>query len=90
MPWPAKNARARWKNPIVVMALIRTGIVQPEVLRQQRRYVYFVMVVAACVITPGDVIIMTISLIGPLILLYEAGIWLGERDVVRARGRHDA
>lgn len=71
--------------PIVVMALIRTGIVEPEVLRSQRRYVYFVLVVAACVITPGDVIIMTVSLIGPLILLYEAGIWLGERDTLRAR-----
>jgi sec-independent protein translocase protein TatC len=69
--------------PIVVMALIRTGIVEPEVLRQHRKYVYFVMVVAACVITPGDVIIMTVSLIGPLIILYEAGIWLGERDVAR-------
>lgn len=71
--------------PIVVMALIRTGIVEPEVLRSQRRYVYFVLVVAACVITPGDVIIMTVSLIGPLILLYEAGIWLGERDTLKAR-----
>ena len=70
--------------PIVVMALIRTGIVEPAVLRQHRKYVYFVMVVAACVITPGDVIIMTVSLIGPLIVLYEAGIWLGERDVQRA------
>lgn len=65
--------------PIVVMALIRTGLVQPNTLREQRRYVYFVLVVAACIITPGDVIIMTLSLIGPLILLYEAGIWLGER-----------
>jgi sec-independent protein translocase protein TatC len=73
--------------PIVVMALIRTGIVEPEILRQHRKYVYFVMVVAACVITPGDVIIMTISLIGPLIILYEAGIWLGERDVARATRR---
>ena len=73
--------------PIVVMALIRTGIVEPAVLREHRKYVYFVMVVAACVITPGDVIIMTISLIGPLIILYEAGIWLGERDTLRARGK---
>lgn len=65
--------------PVVVMALIRSGIVEAEMMRQQRRYVYFVMVIAACMITPGDVIIMTISLIGPLIFLYEAGIWLGER-----------
>ncbi len=73
--------------PIVVMALIRIGIVEPAVLREHRKYVYFVLVVAACVITPGDVIIMTVSLIGPLIILYEAGIWLGERDAGRARTR---
>ena len=55
-------------------------------MRQHRRHVYFVMVVAACMITPGDVIIMTISLIGPLIFLYEAGIWLGERGMPRSTG----
>lgn len=70
--------------PIVVMALIRMDLVEPATLRQQRKYVYFVLVVAACMITPGDVIIMTVSLIGPLILLYEAGIWLGERESHRA------
>lgn len=72
--------------PVVVMALIRSGIVEADMMRQQRRYVYFVMVIAACMITPGDVIIMTISLIGPLILLYEAGIWLGERGLRQNRG----
>lgn len=73
--------------PVVVMALIRSGIVEGDVMRQQRRIVYFVMVIAACMITPGDVIIMTVSLIGPLILLYEAGIWLGERGRRKAEAR---
>lgn len=70
--------------PVVVMALIRSGLVEANVMRQQRRYVYFVMVIAACIITPGDVITLTVALIGPLIFLYEAGIWLGERGMRRS------
>lgn len=73
--------------PLVVMALIRTGIVPAETLRGQRRIVYFVMVFAACAITPGDIITATIGLIGPLILLFEVGIWLGERGRAARNGQ---
>lgn len=62
--------------PLGVLVLVRVGIVQIDALRAARRYVYFAMVIAASVITPGDVITVTIALIGPLILLYEFGIWL--------------
>ncbi len=65
--------------PLAVMAVIRGGLVDAEVLRRQRRVVYFAMVFLACAITPGDIITATVGLIGPLILLYEIGIWLGER-----------
>ena len=62
--------------PLAVLALERIGIVEVEGLKSARRYVYFAMVVAAAVITPGDVITATIALIFPLIGLYELGIWL--------------
>lgn len=62
--------------PLVVLALERIGIVDVASLRSGRRYVYFAMVVAAAVITPGDVITATIALMFPLIGLYELGIWL--------------
>ena len=62
--------------PLAVLALERIGIVDVAALRSGRRYVYFAMVVAAAVITPGDVITATIALIFPLIGLYELGIWL--------------
>ena len=65
--------------PLLIMAIVRVGLVEATVLRQQRRIVYFVMVFIACAITPGDIITATLGLIGPLILLYEVGIWLGER-----------
>ena len=62
--------------PLVVLSLERIGIVELADLRAGRRYVYFAMVVAAAVITPGDVITATIALMFPLIGLYELGIWL--------------
>ena len=62
--------------PLVVLALERIGIVEVAALKAGRRYVYFAMVVAAAVITPGDVITATVALIFPLIGLYELGIWL--------------
>lgn len=62
--------------PLAVLALERIGIVEVEGLKAGRQYVYFAMVVAAAVITPGDVITATIALIFPLIGLYELGIWL--------------
>jgi sec-independent protein translocase protein TatC len=69
--------------PLAVLALERIGIVEIDGLKSGRRYVYFAMVVAAAVITPGDVITATIALMFPLIGLYELGIflaWFGRRE----------
>jgi sec-independent protein translocase protein TatC len=65
-----------FQMPLVVLALERVGIVEVQQLREMRRYVYFAMVVAAAIITPGDVITATVALIFPLIGLYELGIVL--------------
>ncbi len=62
--------------PLVVLALERIGIVEIESLRSGRQYVYFGIVVAAAVITPGDALTTTVALIIPLIGLYELGIVL--------------
>ena len=62
--------------PLVVLLLERIGIVEVKDLRAARRYVYFAIVVASAVISPGDAITVTVALVGPLILLYEFGIWL--------------
>jgi sec-independent protein translocase protein TatC len=61
------------------MTLAKVGIVEIQTLRESRRVVYFIMVIVAAVITPGDVITATVALLGPLILLYELGIWLAAR-----------
>jgi sec-independent protein translocase protein TatC len=63
--------------PLVIAAILKIGIVEAAALKKARRYVYFVLLLVAAVITPGDVITATIALMFPLIGLYEFGIILG-------------
>ena len=70
--------------PLVVLALERIGIVDIDALKAGRRYVYFAMVVAAAVITPGDVVTATVALMFPLIGLYELGIVLAQMGKPKA------
>jgi sec-independent protein translocase protein TatC len=63
--------------PLVIAAILKIGIVEAAALRKARRYVYFVLLLVAAVITPGDVITATVALVFPLIGLYEFGIILG-------------
>ena len=62
--------------PLVVLALVRLGILDLEMLKESRRYVYFSMVIVAAVITPGQDIPSLIGLTVPLCLLFELGLWL--------------
>ena len=65
-----------FQMPLVVLALLRTNIVERDTLKASRQYVYFGIAILAAVITPGDYITGTVLLIFPLILLYELGLWL--------------
>jgi Sec-independent protein secretion pathway component TatC len=62
--------------PLVVLAVERIGIADVEALRRSRKYVYFVIMVASAIISPGDAITATVAMFIPLIFLYELGIWL--------------
>jgi sec-independent protein translocase protein TatC len=65
--------------PLVVLALVRVGIVEIDFLQKQRRTVYFVMAILAAFIAPGDIVLSMLSLLIPLILLYELGLWMAGR-----------
>lgn len=65
-----------FETPLVVLALVRLGIFPLEELRAMRRIVYFVIVIVAAVITPGDAITATVALVLPLGALYELGLIL--------------
>jgi sec-independent protein translocase protein TatC len=62
--------------PLVVLALVRLGILDLEMLKSSRRYVYFIMVIVAAIITPGQDIPSLVGLTVPLCLLFELGVWL--------------
>lgn len=65
-----------FQTPLAVMLLVRVGIADLDELKGLRRIVYFVLVIVAAVITPGDVFTATVALVIPLIGLYELGLIL--------------
>jgi sec-independent protein translocase protein TatC len=62
-----------FETPIVVFFLAWTGIVSTAAMKRARRYVLFVIVVLAAVLTPPDVI-SQLLLAGPMYLLFEIGL----------------
>ena len=73
-----------FEMPVVILVLAALGLVTPEFLAEKRRYAIAAITVVSAVITPGDVITITILMMLPLILLYEVSIMLA-RLVVRGR-----
>lgn len=62
--------------PVVVMILSALGLVTPEFLRSKRRHAIVGITIAASLLTPGDVITLTVMLMVPLFFLYEFSIYL--------------
>ncbi|MCU0625646.1 MAG: twin-arginine translocase subunit TatC [Gemmatimonadaceae bacterium] len=60
--------------PILIVALTALGVVTPMQLRSWRRQALVVSIVAAAIITPGDLVTTTLMLMVPLYGLYEASI----------------
>lgn len=61
--------------PVALTLLGRVGIVNSDMLRQARRYAIVGITALAAIFTPPDVFSM-ISLLVPLVFLYEVSIWL--------------
>jgi sec-independent protein translocase protein TatC len=68
--------------PLVVYFLSKVGILTPNFLRTNRKFAFVIILVLAAVITPPDVVSMTIVTI-PILLLYEVSIWISARAVKR-------
>lgn len=69
--------------PVVVVVLVMTGIVNVEQLREWRGYVLLGIAVISAVVTPPDVVSM-LSLMVPMYLLYEVGIFVAQFVVRKA------
>lgn len=59
--------------PLVAFFLTKMGIVTPQYLRKNRRYVIFIIFVLAAILTPPD-IISQLLLAFPMLVLYEISI----------------
>ena len=70
--------------PVVILILSAMGLVTPEFLASKRRHAIAIITVLASVLTPGDVITLTLMMMVPLILLYELSIILS-RVVTRRK-----
>lgn len=62
--------------PVVITILSALGLVTPEFLAEKRRYAIAAITITSAVITPGDVITITLLMMVPLIILYEVSIVL--------------
>lgn len=68
--------------PIIVMALTALGLVTPAAMAKVRRHAAVGSVFLSAIITPGDLVTMTIVMALPLYSLYEVSIivsWLTKR-----------
>lgn len=64
--------------PVVILILSAMGLVTPEFLSSKRRHAVVLITVLASVLTPGDVVTLTVMMMVPLILLYELSIFLSK------------
>jgi len=69
-----------FEMPLILAILATMGVVDDSMLRSKRRVAYMIIAVLAAVITPPDAISM-LSMLGPMILLYEISILIVSRIV---------
>jgi len=64
--------------PIMVYFLTKIGILTPDFMKKNRKYMYVIMLVVAAIITPPDMF-SQILVVMPLIVLYEFSIGVSNR-----------
>jgi sec-independent protein translocase protein TatC len=66
--------------PTILIGLIQFRILTTKVMKKQRRIAYFILFAFAEIITPvSDPIVAPLTVMAPLVLLYELSIFLGGR-----------
>lgn len=61
--------------PLVIFFLARLGLVTSKFLRKYRKYAILIAFIIAAILTPPDAVTQVL-MAGPLVLLYEVGIWI--------------
>jgi len=60
--------------PLVLMFLTKIGIATPDFLIQKRKYAIVLIFIISAIVTPPDMV-SQLMMAGPLMVLYEIGIW---------------
>lgn len=63
--------------PMVVYFLTKVGIINPDMLKKNRKYVLLVVLILAAMLTPPD-IVSQLCMAAPMLLLYEIGIQISQ------------
>lgn len=77
-----------FQMPILVMFLTRLGIITPKVLKDIRKYAYFILIVIAGIITPPELISQLMVTV-PLIILYEISVMISKRAYNKSSKRRE-
>ncbi|OEU70359.1 MAG: twin arginine-targeting protein translocase TatC [Desulfovibrio sp. S3730MH75] len=64
-----------FEMPLFIFFLARLGVVTHTWLRTKRKYAILVCFICSAILTPPDVITQSL-MAGPLVILYEIGIWI--------------
>jgi sec-independent protein translocase protein TatC len=72
-----------FQMPLVVVFLVRTGLVPLEIFRKYRKIVILVILFIAGLLAPPD-LLSHLMLSGPMILLFELGLWVAARGEKRS------
>ncbi|MGI9019615.1 MAG: twin-arginine translocase subunit TatC [Solirubrobacterales bacterium] len=67
-----------FQMPIALLAITRLGVVTPDQLAENRRYAILAISVVAAALPGGDPVSMLLIML-PLVLLYEASVFLARR-----------
>lgn len=66
--------------PVVVMVLVKLGLLDYEMMKKTRSYAIVAIFIIAAVLTPTPDIFTQCLMAGPMLILYEACIWLAWWD----------
>ncbi len=67
---------AIFELPVVVLVLSALRVITPAFLRSKRRHAIVAILVVASIISPGDLLLLTLLMMVPMVALYEFGILL--------------
>lgn len=62
--------------PIFAFFLARLGLISADFLRRQRKIAIVIIFIVAAALTPGPDVFSQLLMAGPLLVLYEASVWI--------------